>query len=112
MTSLITFANIEGNLIVYYHNLKFDGSFWIDYLLRQLNMKQACDIIAPEPNLQIVWQKNVDMDNNTFKYSISDRGMWYTITIKTNNKYIELRDSLKLLPFSVKKIGKSFGTKN
>lgn len=112
MTSLITFANIEGNLIVYYHNLKFDGSFWIDYLLRQLNMKQACDIIAPEPNLQIVWQKNADMDNNTFKYSISDRGMWYTITIKTNNKYIELRDSLKLLPFSVKKIGKSFGTKH
>lgn len=75
-------------------------------------MKQACDIVAPEPNLQIVWKKNADMENNTFKYSISDRGMWYTITIKTNNKYIELRDSLKLLPFSVKKIGKSFGTKH
>lgn len=75
-------------------------------------MKQACDVVAPEPNLQIAWKKNADMENNTFKYSISDRGMWYTITIKTNNKYIELRDSLKLLPFSVKKIGKSFGTKH
>lgn len=75
-------------------------------------MKQACDIVAPEPNLQIVWKKNADMENNTFKYSISDRGMWYTITIKINNKYIELRDSLKLLPFSVKRIGKSFGTKH
>lgn len=75
-------------------------------------MKQACDIVAPEPNLQIAWKKNADMENNTFKYSISDRGMWYTITIKTNNKYIELRDSLKLLPFSVKRIGKSFGTKH
>ena len=21
-----------GNVIVYYHNLKFDGSFWLDYL--------------------------------------------------------------------------------
>lgn len=52
------------------------------------------------------------MENKTFKYSISDRGQWYSITIKVNGKIIELRDSLKLLPFSVKKIGNSFGTKH
>lgn len=46
------------------------------------------------------------------KYSISDRGMWYSITIKVNNHKISIRDSLKLLPFSVEKIGKSFKTKH
>ena len=52
------------------------------------------------------------MVNNTFKYSISDKGMWYTICIKVGGHFIELRDSLKLLPFSVKRIGESFGTKH
>ena len=52
------------------------------------------------------------MKNKTFKYSISDKGLWYSIVIKVNNHFIELRDSLKLLPFSVKRIGESFGTKH
>ena len=43
---------------------------------------------------------------------ISNMGQWYKITIKTNNKIIEICDSLKLLPFSVKRIGESFGTKH
>ena len=52
------------------------------------------------------------MPNNSFKYSISDKGQWYNIIIKVNNHFIEIRDSLKLLPFSVKRIGQSFGTKH
>ena len=38
--------------------------------------------------------------------------MWYTIIIKVNNHFIEIRDSLKILPFSVKRIGDNFGTKH
>lgn len=39
--------------------------------------------------------------------------MWYSITQKLpNNKLLEFRDSLKLLPFSVEVIGKSFATKH
>ena len=52
------------------------------------------------------------MPNKSFKYSISDKGMWYTIALKVNGHVIELRDSLKLLPFSVKQIGQSFATKH
>ena len=52
------------------------------------------------------------MQNNTFKYSISEMGQWYSIIIKTNNHFIEIRDSLKLLPFSIKRIGESFATKH
>lgn len=43
-----------------------------------------------------------DMPNDSFNYSISNMGQWYRITIKTNHKIIEIRDSLKLIPFSVK----------
>lgn len=38
--------------------------------------------------------------------------MWYSIIVKVKNHFIEIRDSLKLLPFSVKRIGESFGTKH
>ena len=34
-------SSIDGNVIVYYHNLKFDGSFWLDYLMNVLNYVQA-----------------------------------------------------------------------
>lgn len=39
-------------------------------------------------------------------------GQWYYIIIKKNNKIIEIRDSLKLLPFSLESIGKSFDTEH
>ena len=31
----IRMFNLSGNNILYFHNLKFDGSFIIDYLLRE-----------------------------------------------------------------------------
>ena len=108
------FISLNSNIIAYYHNLKFDGSFWIDYLIRRLNFEQAYDNLSEDNDEYFIvkWQKQNQMKNNTFKYSISDRGQWYTIVIKVNNKYIEIRDSLKLLPFSVKRIGQSFNTKH
>lgn len=105
------FVNLNSNIIVYYHNLKFDGAFWLSYLLVDLGFKQAYDQLS-DNYYDIEWQNEKDMKNNTFKYSISDKGMWYTIIIKVNNHIIEIRDSLKLLPFSVKRIGKSFATKH
>lgn len=100
------------NLIAYFHNLKFDGAFWLDFLIKKLNLKQALDIVQDGDKEIKTWRKQVDMDNDTFEYTISDKGMWYTVTIKTNNQYIELRDSLKLLPFSVERIGNAFKTKH
>lgn len=104
-------SSINDNLVVYYHNLKFDGTFWLNFLLNDLNMKQACDEISKEPHV-IKWIDTQKMKNNTFKYLISDMGQWYSITICYSNHIIEIRDSLKLLPFSVRQIGKDFKTKH
>ena len=106
------FLSLNCNIVAYFHNLKFDGQFWMDYLLVQLNYKQAY-IQKSEAELDISWMKDKDMPANTFKYSISDMGQWYTITVKTDSSHtLEIKDSLKLLPFSVERIGKSFGTKH
>ena len=96
----------KENIIVYFHNLKFDGSFIIDYLVRSRNFRQAWS----NSRQQFIDDKH--MSNNTYKYIISEMGTWYSITIKANNCMIQIRDSLKLLPFSVKKLGKDLQTKH
>lgn len=104
-------VSLNCNVVVYYHNLKFDGAFWLSYLLVDKKFKQAYDKIG-DKETDVKWKQQFKMFNNTFKYSISDRGIWYSIIVKIKNHFIEIRDSLKLLPFSVKRIGESFGTKH
>ena len=105
------FKSLDCDIIAYYHNLKFDGNFWLSYLLTDLKYEQAYESFN-EDGTQGEFIKEKFMKNNTFRYTISSMGQWYMVTIKVNNHFIELRDSLKLLPFSVKEIGKSFKTKH
>ena len=94
--------SIPETVICYFHNLKFDGSFIVDYLLRN-DYKQALT--------DNKWMETKEMPRKSFKYLISDMGQWYSIHIKDNNgKTIEIRDSLKLLPFSLREIAKGFNT--
>lgn len=103
------FKSLDSNIIVYYHNLKFDGSFWLSYFLVDLGFQQALDYGVD--GTQRFLERRY-MPNNTVSYSIAGLGQWYRITVKVGGHYIEFRDSLKLLPFSVKRIGQSFGTKH
>lgn len=104
-------TSLDSSVLVYYHNLKFDGSFWLDYLLVKRKYKQAYNKFNDEGTLG-EWKKEKEMTNGELKYSISDRGMWYNIIFKEHGRFIEIRDSLKLLPFSVREIGNSFKTKH
>lgn len=105
------FKSLDTNLICYYHNLKFDGNFWLSYLMNDLKFEQATYTTGPTV-FDIEFYRSTQMKNNTFEYCISDMGQWYSITIKHDRHIIELRDSLKLLPFSLREIGKAFKTKH
>lgn len=89
----------DDNALGYFHNEKFDGSFVIDYLLKHGYTYAVVD-------------KDKDLMDDCFTSLISSKGLWYTIKIRHNGNLYEIRDSYKLLPFSVKQIGKSFGTKH
>ncbi len=98
------------NSIIYFHNIKFDGEFWLHFLLTKTDFKQAFEKIDGVNDGAFKSRK--DLKSKEFIYSISSKGMWYSITIKSGKYYIELRDSLKLIPTNVKRMGDSFKTKH
>lgn len=94
---------------IYYHNLKFDGEFWLYYFIHKCGYKQA---YHRDENGKVEFKRRKELKSGEFIYSISSMGQWYSLIIKYGKNIIEFRDSLKLLPFSVKRIGESFKTKH
>ena len=94
----IEYCKKEKNSIFYFHNLKFDGEFIIYWALK---------------NGFTHVEKKEDIKENTFTTLISDMGQFYQITLyfeKKNKKVhkVTFIDSLKIIPFSVDQIAKSF----
>lgn len=82
---------------IYFHNLKFDGQFIMQYLFEQ--------------GYQHTFSKS--LKSKQFSTLIADTGQFYTIDVmfdyKTRKaKRVKFIDSLKLIPLSVDKIAKSF----
>lgn len=103
--TLAYFRKLRCNSICYYHNLKFDGAFWLSYLLNNSDFKTGLDNNGRLKNAR-------KLKTGEFTYSITDKGQWYSISIQFSKGRLELRDSLKLLPFAVKEIGPAFNTKH
>lgn len=99
----------DEDAILYYHNLKFDGQFWLYFLIQVCGFKQGIVQVSPT---EVAMKQPKELNNNEVTYSISSMGQWYSITFKYQSHKYTLKDSLKLLPFSVKKIGKDFKTKH
>lgn len=96
--TFMEYIESQKNSKIYIHNLKFDGEFILYYLI--------------ENGFKHVEDKR-DYDDKTFTTIISDLGQFYCIEVvfkKYNNKYIKATfyDSLKIIPFSVEAIAKSF----
>lgn len=101
----------RSSMTIYYHNLKFDGAFWLSYLMTEEDFKPAM-IWHDKNHVDGEWMKPSHMPNRTFRVSIARMGQWYSMTLSFQGRIIEFRDSLKLMPFSVKAIGKAFETKH
>jgi len=109
-TSIEDFIEWAGSLqhgaVIYFHNLKFDGAFIMDYFKRNpWHYKQK---------LPDSYDRPADLTNGVyFTPLISDMGAWYKIevTVIWNGKLkkkLEIYDSLKVIPHAVAKIAKDF----
>lgn len=94
-TGIERFCNrmAEENSVCYFHNLKFDSAFILDYLFREGYVH-----VGDMPR------------KGQFSSLISNMGSFYSITVCwKNGTRTEFRDSLKKLPYSVSVIAKAFG---
>lgn len=99
----------KQDMYIYFHNVKFDGSFIIDYLLRK-GWEQA--MYKDEIDGHLRFSKQTKLRHKQFTYLISSMGIWYNITLRWKNHIIIIVDSLKLLPMSLKELCKAFKTKH
>lgn len=93
-------ANTKENYKIYFHNIKFDGCFILDYL-----ENNGFEFI-PEKKLR---------EDYTYTTLITDMNVFYSIEVffKVNKKShrtnkVTFYDSLKILNFSVEQIAKDF----
>lgn len=102
--------NQYANLNLYFHNLKFDGSFILNFIKSKLKCKEGA--LYDDNGFVKVFKDKKDLQHGEYIYSISDKGQWYTITLRWYGRTYTFKDSLKLLPFSVAEIGNAFKTKH
>lgn len=98
LDDFMKFCEKSNNSTFYFHNLKFDGSFILNWCL--------------ENSYEYVEDKK-HAKSKSFSTLISDTGLFYQITIyfHKNGKYVRkatFYDSLKIIPMSVKAISKAF----
>lgn len=88
-------TNNLNNYVIFFHNLKFDGSYILSYIL----------------NKRTPYKEQISArDNACFNALIGDMGQYYQITYHPRSEITyNFQDSLKLLPFKVEKIAKDFG---
>lgn len=99
--SLMEFCRKKRNLTLYFHNLKFDGEFILQWLLRN-------------GYVEIIGDRKTAFTAKSFKTLISDMGQFYSIEIcfarnQSELYKVKIYDSLKLLPFSIEVMAKTFG---
>lgn len=91
--SFMEYAN-KNPETYYFHNLKFDGAFIVDWLLRH--------------NFRHVTGKTIT--EGKFGTLISDMGAWYCINICfPDGAEVKVVDSLKLITMPIKEMPKTFG---
>ena len=95
MEGFIDWLKEHYNSNVYFHNLRFDGEFLISWLLKH------------------GFKYNDELVSRTFNCIIAGTGQFYKMDIcfykrGKFRKVVHIYDSLKKLPFSVKKIAESF----
>lgn len=118
---------LDGNNMFYFHNLGYDCWCIVDYLVKH-DYKQVILIRDYDAVQNALLQRKTDfseldaIDNSDievkkslapgdFTVSVSGEGKWYSLTIrlKHSRKLMVIRDSLKILPFSLNYLASSKG---
>lgn len=117
---------LNSNSKIYFHNLKFDGSFILNYVLGLENsyylLEQEDYYFNEDFNKNkkyIFYEKELEQnlidnypDSIVVNSNINNMGLWYSLTLyfieNGKCKKIDIYDSTKLLNMSLKELGEKF----
>lgn len=89
------FDDSVKNVVIYFHNLRFDGSYIVNCLL-----KRKYELVKTRKDVQKTKQ---------FTVFIDDQGAWYSIDLRDKKRrMIHIYDSFKKIPLGVQEIGDSY----
>lgn len=92
--TFIDWCECQGKCKLYFHNLAFDGTFIMDYLL----------------NSGWLWTDERKAEPGTFRTLISDMNQVYSIELNfEGGSKVIIYDSLKIIPLRIEQIPKAFG---
>lgn len=106
ISDFINFISRCGDVECYFHNLKFDGEFILNYLARNSKFKMAFDEKIEK------FKKPKELHKNEYSFLISDKGVWYALYLKTKTGLVRFMDSMKKAPMSLADAGHAFATKH
>ncbi|WAX11802.1 DNA polymerase [Clostridium phage CI461P1] len=90
--SFIEYCSLEDR-VIYFHNLKFDSSYILSYLLTH----------------GYNWSNKRALNKHEFSTLISNMGQFYSVTVCFGDTTTTFYDSLKLIRLSVEQIAKAYG---
>lgn len=96
IASFIDFASKRNVRMVWFHNLKFDGSFILNHIL----------------DSSWEWAEKQDRTKPTYDHIVTDTGQWMELTLRFGRHVCTFRDSAKKFPgFSLEEVARTYGIK-
>lgn len=104
---VVSFLNwcANGRKLVYFHNLKHDGSFILDYVLRFKTLKTNHGVLSFRPKED----RKLEKPGDCFFFIDGAGHHFYYRFLFRKKRVVEIRDSLKIVPCSVHDLGVSIG---
>lgn len=91
-----------SNMEFYFRNLSYDGGYIVDWLLKNGYEHTDKRLVCNSSAHRARYPEKYFEGSKGFNTLVSGEGTWYQIEIKTGEKRTcVIRDSLKLLPFSI-----------
>lgn len=103
-TSIESFVNEAPGKLIFFHNLGFDASFVVDYLLRNGYKWTALDKSKAGKS-----NGDHELRQGQFTSLIGDMGQHYSVSYHGPNGIVTMQDSLKKVPGTLRELGVAYG---
>lgn len=108
---------LEPDSIVYFHNLRFDGSAILSHIINVehwtpcASLKDYEEMEDEDDGLTYGSDFDMRFQPYTYKICVSQMNQWYSLTLRFADRTIHILDSAKIFPMTLRELGEGMGCK-